>query len=143
MHITIYIVAGSVIFITGLVLFLRRLQKTAIIEVNNAYPEAGRKLTSPMANLFGVRSAGYKQIRGNGILLATDSTLYFRMLLPRREMLIPFGSIESVETPRSFLGKTKGVKLLKVDFRNADGKQDSAAWLVDNLDTWIKTLRDS
>jgi len=110
-------------------------------EVYAEYPEHSRILTAPMANLFGIESGGMKQIRGNGILLLTSSQLYFRRLMPRRELLVPLSSITSVETPKKFLGKTKGVKLLKIDFRNDIGGVDSAAWQVPDLDKWVETIR--
>ncbi|MEN8209003.1 MAG: hypothetical protein ABFR50_07105 [Candidatus Fermentibacteria bacterium] len=143
MSIAPYFVAGSILLVAGIVFLLRKLLKTAKGEVYAEYPEHVRILTSPMANLFGIQSGGMKQIRGNGILLITSSQLYFRMLLPRKELLIPLGSITSVETPVSFLGKTRGRKLLKVDYRNDAGGTDSAAWLVPDLEKWVQTIRGS
>ncbi|MCK4806255.1 MAG: hypothetical protein KAT09_01340 [Candidatus Aegiribacteria sp.] len=143
MHIAIYFIVGSLLLAAGLVLLIRKLLKTAMAEVYAEYPEHVRILTSPMANIFGVKSRGMKQIRGNGILLVTSSQLYFRMLLPKRELLVPLSSITSVETPKSFLGKTKGMKLLKIDFRNDVGGTDSAAWIVPDLGKWVETVRRS
>ena len=143
MPVAIYFMAGSLLLAAGLVFLLRKLLKTATAEVYAEYPEHTRILTSPMANLFGIKSVGMKQIRGNGILLLTGSELYFRMLLPRRELVVPLRNITSVETPKSFLGKTRGRKLLKVDFRNDTGGTDSAAWLVPDLEKWVETVRES
>ena len=143
MTIAIYFVAGSLLLAAGLVFLVRKFLRNAMAEVNAQYPEHIRILTSPMANLFGIQSGGMKQIRGNGILLLTSSGLYFRMLLPGRELLVPLRSITSVETPKSFLGKTKGRKLLKVDFRNDVGGTDSAAWLVPDLEKWVEAIKGS
>ena len=143
MPVAIYFIAGSLFFAAVLVFLIRKLLKTAMAEVYAEYPEHIRILTSPMANLFGIKSRGMKQIRGNGILLLTSSALYFRMLLPRRELLVPLSSITSVETPKSYLGKTKGMKLLKIDFRNDVGDLDSSAWLVPDLEKWVETIRGS
>ncbi len=143
MPVSNYFIMGSLLLAAGLVFMLRKLLQTARAEVYAEYPEHVRILTSPMANLFGVQSGGMKQIRGNGILLLTASQIYFRMLLPRRELLVPLRSVTSVETPKSFLGKTKGRKLLKVDFRNDTGGTDSAAWLVQDLEKWVETIRRS
>ena len=136
-----YFIIASLLLVIGLVFLLRKFFKAAKAKVYARYPEHVRVLTSPMANLFGVQSGGMKQIRGNGILLLTSSQLYFRMLLPRRELLVPLGSITSVETSERFLGKTKGRKLLKVDFRNDVGGTDSAAWLVPDPEKWVETIR--
>jgi hypothetical protein len=143
MNTAINFIAASMFLIMGLVFLVRKLNKSAMEEVSAKYPEHSRILTSPMANLFGLKSSGMKQIRGNGILLLTSSQLYFRMLLPKKEILVPLRSIISVETPRSFLGKTKGKKLLKIDFRSDAGGTDSVAWLVDNLEKWAETIRGS
>ncbi len=143
MPVSNYFIMGSLLLAAGLVFMLRKLLQTARAEVYAEYPAHVRILTSPMANLFGVQSGGMKQIRGNGILLLTASQIYFRMLLPRRELLVPLRSVTSVETPKSFLGKTKGRKLLKVDFRNDTGGTDSVAWLVSDLEKWVETIRRS
>jgi len=140
MPIAIYFIVGSLLLAAVLLLLIKKLLRTAMAEVYSEYPEHNRILTSPMANLFGIKSRGMKQIRGNGILLLTSSQLYFRMLLPKKELLVPLGSITSVETPKSFLGKTKGMKLLKIDFRNDAGGTDSAAWLVRDLEKWVETI---
>ncbi len=143
MHIAIYFIVGSLLLATGLIYLTKKLLKTAMAEVYAEYPEHSRILTSPMANLFGIKSRGMKQIRGNGIFLLTSSQLYFRMLLPKRELLVPLSSITSVDTPKSFLGKTKGMKLLKIDFRNDVGGTDSAAWLVRDLEKWVEAIKVS
>ena len=143
MPVSNYFIVGALLLAAALVFMLRNLLKTAKAEVYAEYPEHIRILTSPMANLFGIQSRGMKQIRGNGILLLTASQIYFRMLLPRRELLVPLSSITAVETPKSFLGKTKGRKLLKVDFRNDTGGTDSAAWLVPDPDKWVEAIRGS
>ena len=143
MPIAIYFAAGLLLLAAGIVFLIRKLLRTAMTEVNAEFPEHVRIITSPMANLFGIESEGMKEIRGNGILLLTPSQLYFRMLLPRRVLLVPLRSITSIETPKSFLGKTKGRKLLKVDFRNDVGGTDSAAWLVPDLEKWVEAIRGS
>ena len=143
MQIAIVFVALAFCLMTGLVFLIKKLSKSAMEEVYAGYPEHTRILTSPMANCFGLKSGGMKHVRGNGILLLTSSELYFRMLLPKKEILVPLRSIISVETPGSFPGKTKGRKLLKIDFRNITGGTDSAAWLVDNLEKWVESIRES
>lgn len=138
------IAVGSVL--TGiliLLLFLRNRFRLAMEEVSRTHPEHDRLLTAPMANFFGVRSGGMKQVRGNGILILTRDRLYFRMLLPKRELTIPLDTIISVGKTRSFLGKTKGRDLLQVDFTGDSGEADSAAWLVGDLQEWLTGLGES
>lgn len=91
------------------------------------------KYAEDRANFFGQESLGITQVRGNGILRITEDEIYFCMLMPSRVFRFPIKSIMAVETPKSFLGKTKFVPLLKVAFTNEQGENDSAAWLVKNL----------
>ncbi len=92
------------------------------------------------ANFFGQHSVGMTGIRGNGILLLTDQRLYFLMWLPRKEVSIPLQNITNVEATRTFLGKTKGYKLLKVTFLNEAGEEDAAAWAIKDLDDFQAAL---
>lgn len=140
MPVFIYFIVGALFLVVTLVSLLKRLQTGAMKEVLREYPSHTHVMISPMANMFGLKSKGVKQIRGNGILVLTSSEIYFRMLIPAKKLLIPVSSITGVETPISFAGKTKGVKLMKVDFRTADGKTESAAWLVDRLEEWVSGL---
>ena len=140
MPVVIYFIVGALFLVVVLVLLLKRLQTGAMEEVLREYPSHAHVIISPMANMFGLNSKGVKQIRGNGVLVLTSSLLYFRMLIPAKKLLISVSSITGVETPESFAGKTKGVKLLKIDFRKADGKTESAAWLVDRLEEWVSEL---
>lgn len=101
-----------------------------------------RSILLTNANCFGLESTGVKQWRGNGILVLTQSEIYFEMVIPKRSWTIPISSIQAIENPKSHLGKTHGVPLLKVTFRNQTGGTDSIAWWAPNTDTWTKTLQD-
>jgi hypothetical protein len=92
------------------------------------------------ANSFGQESLGVKQVRGNGLLILTEHELFFGMYVPRKDWHIPLKTITIIEIVRSHLYKTKSRDLLKVVFTNKFGKIDSIAWLVGNLEIWIKTL---
>ncbi|MGM0575936.1 MAG: hypothetical protein ACQEXJ_09430 [Myxococcota bacterium] len=101
------------------------------------------RLRDDMANFFGLESWGLGQVRGNGCLAATDDEVLFVMWVPRRTIRVDRAFIEAVETPRSHLGKTKGPRLLRLRFRSPEGGEDSAAWLVRNLDRWVSLLAPS
>ncbi len=85
-----------------------------------------------MASFFGVQSAGKFQLRGLGTFVLSRSEIYFERLLPRKAFHIPIDSIIGVETPLSFLGKTRFNPLLKVVFTNAQGQPDAIAWDIPN-----------
>lgn len=92
------------------------------------------------ANFFGRQSLGVAQIRGNGVLVLSEEVLYFKMWALDKELSIPLASITGVETPKIFLGRTKMRPLLKVNFKNKDGNDDAAAWLLKNLPHWQSAI---
>jgi hypothetical protein len=96
-------------------------------------------LIDEAANCLGVESRGVAQVRGNGCLVATDDAICFAMWAPRREMTIRRSDIVTVETPRSHLGKSKGIPLLKIVYAEGSSR-DSVAWAVRDLDTWVNLL---
>ena len=103
---------------------------------------AGQKIygISSNVNFFGQESLGMLQARGKGILVLAEKELFFSMLAPKKEFSIPFEKMLGIETPKSYLGKTKGKALLQVNFENAEGKKDSMAWLVGKLSLWQQAL---
>jgi hypothetical protein len=92
------------------------------------------------ANFFGLQSLGVKQVRGNGVLILTKEYLYFEYWIPKRQVTIDLDRIESITKANSHLAKTKGRELLKIFYNQKNGTKDSAAWLVKNLDAWMKYL---
>ena len=128
--------------ITGLVLialWIRQLRKDAIAAVRRN-TEGEEVYMVEDCNFFGQQSSGYKQVRGNGVLALTDRGIYFGMLIPGKELFVPLDSIKGTSQPRSFLGKTKMRDLLRVDFVNAEGRDDAGAWLVPSLQWWSEAV---
>ncbi len=112
------------------------------LEILSKFDERTIILGPTNANSFGQESLGLKQVRGNGILILSETELFFGMLIPRKDFLIPLNLINKIDIVKSHLGKTKGRKLLKVFFINKNGKQDSIAWLVNDLETWVRILKN-
>lgn len=120
-------------------LWIKRLRYEAIAAVKRS-TEGEKVYQVEDCNFFGRQSAGYKQVRGNGILALTDRGIHFRMLIPRKELFVPLASIKDISQPRSFLGKTKLRYLLRVDFVNEEGGDDAGAWLVPSLQWWSEAI---
>jgi hypothetical protein len=138
-----YVVLGIFALTIGVVIlrvWLRRLHDAAIRDADEALAAEAQILREPAANLFGVRSGGMGQVRGNGVLTLTNRRLHFMMWLPRREVSIDLLNITGIETPKSFLGKSKLRPLLQVNFTDERGDEDAAAWLVADLEEWTETL---
>lgn len=117
---------------TLMFLVLRSLTAQGEAAVRARYPDA--RLVIPSANFFGQESRGVGQLRGNGTLALTDQQIYFRKWVPVTEYTIPFASIQAIETPLAFLGKSYGRRLLKIVYLTDAGTRDSIAWYVPNLD---------
>ena len=110
---------------------LKRFQNQNIIEYER------------FANCLGIESKGLTQIRGNGVLILSEEFIFFQMLIPKNEILIPVKDIRRTEVAFSHFGKTKGRKLLKIIYTNKEGRKDSIAFVVNNLDIWMEKLKDN
>ncbi len=100
-------------------------------------------MRSSFANFFGQESKGVKQVRGNGLIVLTKDELYFEMYAPKRQFNVPLKSISKIETVKWHLKKTKSRPLLKVIYKNELGENDSLAWLVRDLDSWLNVLNQT
>jgi len=89
---------------------------------------------------LGLESRGARQVRGNGWLVLTPDELRFRQWVPDRETCIPLAGVTAVATPRWWLDKSVGSRLLCVRWRGADGTEDAMAWQVRDLDGWLAAL---
>jgi len=89
----------------------------------------------PMANFMGQQSIGPAAARGNGALVLTDEVIWFRLVVPARELEIPLEKVTGVRIEKWFLGKTKGRPMVIVDFDLGNGP-DAAAWFVREPDHW-------
>ncbi|BCX03313.1 MAG: hypothetical protein KatS3mg053_1251 [Candidatus Roseilinea sp.] len=83
------------------------------------------------------------QMRGNGILVLTDDELIFEMWLGGTELRIPLRSIQSLETPTTFLGKSRLMPLLKVVYTTPHGTTDAVAWQVSDLGGWMRQINEA
>lgn len=111
-----------------------------INEIHQKFIDKKVLLVDDISNFFGLESSGVWKIRGNGVLLLTENELFFGMWKPKRELEIPIESIIEITNPKSHMHRSVFRPLLKVTFSNKDGKVDSAAWYVRNLDNWNEVL---
>jgi hypothetical protein len=105
------------------------------------YPTA--RLIVSSASFFGQESRAAAQARGNGTLVITDTEMIFERWLPQKEYVIALRSIKAIETPTSFLGKTRFTPLLKIVFQTEGGQQDSMAWQVADLNGVRRALESA
>ena len=89
---------------------------------------------------LGLESRGKGQVRGNGWLVLSPGELRFSQWVPQRETRIPLAAVTAVDTPRVWLGKTVGSKLLCVRWRTPEGGEDAMAWEVRDLDGWLAAI---
>jgi len=119
---------------------MKRIFKKRINKLLKRY-EARALLVSENANLFGIESKGIKQIKGNGVLILTDNSLFFGMWTPKREFEIPIKRITRIEKVKNQLHRSILRNLLKVEFFDEDNQIDSVVWYVRDLDIWIENLQ--
>jgi hypothetical protein len=123
-----------------LILWIRGLSRSAAAKMRARLGEHRILLMDRGANFFGVKSRGIGQLRGNGCLALTRDELLFLMWVPRREIRIPRSDILRAGKTRTHVGKASFFPLLRVHFRNEEGKEDAIAWRVRNLKEWLEKL---
>jgi hypothetical protein len=104
------------------------------------FPDAQRIESGAL--FFGQKSRGAGQLRGNGTLVFTPTELVFKQWVVGREFRIPYRNIESLETPKSFLGKSQFVKLLQVNYTDENRAKDAMAWRVKDLDASMRAIEE-
>lgn len=138
------VVAGAVtsflIILFVVIASVVRAAKAAGEQARAKYPDA-RLVENAL--FFGQESRGAAQMRGNGTLVLTDSELVFEQWVVNRTFRVPYSAIVAIETPRAFLGKSQGVKLLKVAYRDEAGNPDALAWRVRDLDRAIAAIQSA
>lgn len=138
---TIFIILLVATTLLSVLVAVRHVARARLAELHWRFGgEKGFVLVEPSANCFGVESDGPWQVRGNGCLGLNDEELVFLMWLPKKELRIPRNDILVVTSARSHLGKSKGVELLRIRFRNPDGGVDTVAWAVRDLEVWKRAF---
>jgi hypothetical protein len=122
-------------------LLLWRVARQKEADARARYPHA--RHVDRTASFFGQESRGVTQMRGNGTLILTDSDLIFELWVPHAEFRIPLQRIQSLETPTTFLGKSRFAALLKVAYTNEQGMADAMAWQVPDLSGWMRRINEA
>lgn len=97
-------------------------------------------LLTPGANFIAIQSEGIGAVSGNGGLALTRERLWGFRAVPLREFSIPLSDLVAVETPRSFMGKSYGRKMLVFEFRTPRGRHDKIGFYVKEFPDWIEAL---
>lgn len=134
------LVVFAVVF-GGVFVVLRNVARQKEASARERYPSA--RHIDRAASFFGQASRGVTQLRGNGTLILTDSELIFEQWVTNREFRIPLRSIQAIENPLSFLGKSRLTPLLKVVYTNEQGTTDAMAWQVPDLSGWMRLINEA
>lgn len=137
----IILMLGLAVVIGGVVVVLRNIARQKEASAWKRYPNA--RQIDRAAHFFGQESRGVTQMRGNGTLILTDSDLIFEMWVLNTEFRIPLRSIQAIENPSWFLGKSRFTPLLKVVYTNDQGATDSMAWQVRDLGGWMRLISEA
>lgn len=143
--ITLALVLGLVVFFVVVFgttfMALRIIARQKEASARGRFPNA--RQIDRTASFFGQESRGATQMRGNGTLILTDTDLIFEMWVPNTEFRIPLQSIQAIENPTSFLGKSRFAPLLKVKYVDQQGQTDSMAWQVRDLTGWMSLINEA
>lgn len=120
---------------------LRNIARQKEAGARERYPNA--RQIDRAASFFGQESLKSTQMRGNGTLILTDTDLTFEMWIPNKQFHIPLHSIQSIENPIWFLGKSRFKPLLKVVYIDDQGATDAMAWQVINLENWMRLINEA
>ena len=85
-------------------------------------------------------SDGYSQTQGMGYLVLTDDELYFEMGLLNKVISISAAFITRVGETKRLLGVGTIRPMLKVEFKDSKGNNDSIAIYVKELELWKKAI---
>jgi hypothetical protein len=135
---------GSIaVFVAIVVWFVRKVQRAradAQVELERDVMRGhAPKRLDVGPQFFGVESRGATQMRGNGTMVLTADELAFVLWIPHMTLRIPLRDIVAVDHPKSHLGKSVGVPLLRVRWRTA-GVEDTVAWRVADLAGWTAAI---
>jgi len=143
---TTLIIIAVIVFIAGLVRYIRSLAASAAVEAARLAGSEEVVLLEEGANNFGFASRGFRQWRGNGHLLMTARRLVFVMWAPRWSLVIPREHIRRVERRKSHNGRirrnfgSKWPNLIWVEYTTDRGTVDSIAWMVKDSEAWLGAL---
>jgi hypothetical protein len=135
---------GIVVLVAGILLFIALLFALILIPVSRRAKRLRAELEAELGSAIerienvrglGLESRGSTQTRGNGWLVLTPGELRFRQWIPDRETRVARADVTAVETPKSWLGKSVGTRLLCVRWPG-----DAMAWEVRDLDAWLAAL---
>ena len=104
-------------------------------------------------NFSGLESKGVGQVRGNGFMALTGHDLRITRAVPAAEWRIPHQQIQQVTLESSFLGKSRGSKVLVITFGryNQPGRYkqpgpydqpDRIGVYVRNGPAWVEAIRN-
>lgn len=94
------------------------------------------------AQSFGLRSHGPGQLRGTGYLALFEDELVFVQAIAKNHARVRLSDVVGVTTPRSFLGKTQGVELLAIEWRDG-AATEQIALRVPELGAWLAALAEA
>lgn len=130
-------VIAAVVFLVIVPRLVDKVKEDGSARAAQRYPKGSILLEDNLAQSYGLESLGASQTRGNGTLVLTATRLHFFQFSPDKEVEIPIASIRETTITKSHLGKSAGIDLLHVRFVDANGKEDSIAWVVrPDASTW-------
>jgi hypothetical protein len=134
---------GIIIGVSAIVwffVFLKKKQDKLEVNFQKRFSGKNIKYLDKCAVFRAQESHGYSQSEGKGHLVLTDDELYFEMVLLNKVLSISASSIIKVGQTNRLLGVNPGRPMLKVEFKDRNGKNDSIALSVKELEKWKRAI---
>lgn len=109
--------------------------------IDRRFDTANVRAMSFGVNYFGRASEPGKPRRSSGFLILLPDRLFYRSRMAKLELDIPAASITDVYPDRRHKGVDLHQSVVKVDFRTAGAKRDSAAFKVPYPPQWIQAIQ--
>jgi hypothetical protein len=122
--------------------YLKRKQDELEAGFQQRFSGKNIRLVDKNALFVAQESDGYSHFRGIGYLVLTDDELYFKRQLINKVIQVPISSIKNVRETYSLGGQNLGKLMLRIDFDDSSGKNDSMALRVKELKRWKKAIAD-
>lgn len=135
------VVAGVLGIFLILKFISKAIKRNLLSEIKQRYSGTEILKVDLNANLFGFKSKGVKQIRGNGALILFKKEIRFIMAVPRKEFVIPVDKHFNADLTKSFLHKTIFKDLIKFEFV-LNGKSDECAFAIVSPEIWLEEIKN-
>ncbi len=121
--------------------YLKRRQDEVEENFQRLFAGKNIRMLDKTAMYIAQESDGYSHVRSIGILVLTDKELYFERRVVAKVLHIPVSAITDVGETKRLGGQNPIKTMLKISFKDHNGRDDSFALCVKELEQWINEIK--